>query len=81
VSAVSFSFDQNGVRRITATITATRANGQPALAAYALDESSSRFVQIALDVLFLRGDEIAAVTAFRTPGLFRAFGLPETLPR
>jgi RNA polymerase sigma-70 factor (ECF subfamily) len=59
----------------------TRANGQPALAAYLLDESSSRFVPLALDVLSLRGDEIAAVTAFRSPALFRAFGLPDSLPR
>jgi RNA polymerase sigma-70 factor (ECF subfamily) len=60
---------------------ATRANGQPALAAYLLDESASCFVPLALDVLSLRGDAIAAVTAFRMPAVFRAFGLPDALPR
>jgi RNA polymerase sigma-70 factor (ECF subfamily) len=56
-----------------------RANGQPALGTYALDRARKRFVPIALDVLTLRGTRIAGVTAFRTPELFRYFGLPGEL--
>ena len=57
----------------------TRANGQPALGAYALDRERNRFFPIALDVLTLRGTRIAAVTAFRTPKVFPRFGLPDEL--
>jgi RNA polymerase sigma-70 factor (ECF subfamily) len=55
---------------------ATRANGQPAVGAYLLDRESGAYPAIALDVLALRGDRIAAVTAFRTPAIFPRFGLP-----
>ncbi len=57
----------------------TRANGQPAIAAYALDLERGCYVPIALDVLTLRGRQIAHVTAFRAPELFPLFGLPEEL--
>jgi RNA polymerase sigma-70 factor, ECF subfamily len=59
---------------------ATRANGQPALGAYAIDEEGRAYVPIALDVLTLDGDLIADVTAFRSPALFARFGLPAELP-
>ena len=58
---------------------AARANGQPALATYLLDPEADAYLPLALDVLTLRGDEIADVTAFRTPELFPRFGLPERL--
>jgi RNA polymerase sigma-70 factor, ECF subfamily len=58
---------------------AARANGQPALATYLLDPEAEVYLPLALDVLTLRGDEIADVTAFRTPELFPRFGLPERL--
>jgi RNA polymerase sigma-70 factor (ECF subfamily) len=58
----------------------TRANGQPAVAAYRLTPEGDRFVPIALDVLTLDGASISEVTAFRTPDLFRWFGLPTELP-
>jgi RNA polymerase sigma-70 factor, ECF subfamily len=58
----------------------TRANGQLALGAYALDPRRRRYLPIALDVLTLRDRRIAAVTAFRMPELFRRFGLPDELP-
>jgi RNA polymerase sigma-70 factor (ECF subfamily) len=58
----------------------TRANGQLALGTYLLD-GDDRYVPIALDVLTLDGSRIADVTAFRTPGVFRSFGLPDALPR
>jgi RNA polymerase sigma-70 factor (ECF subfamily) len=57
----------------------TSANGQLALGTYALDLDGERFLPIALDVLTLRGARIAAITAFRTPEIFRRFGLPHEL--
>ena len=60
---------------------ATRANGQPALGAYALDGAGSTYLPIALDVLTLDGDLIADVTAYRSPSLFARFGLPDQIPR
>jgi RNA polymerase sigma-70 factor (ECF subfamily) len=59
----------------------TRASGQPAVAAYRLDERSGRYAPIALDVLTLDGPRIAGVVAFRATGLFARFGLPDTLER
>jgi RNA polymerase sigma-70 factor (ECF subfamily) len=56
----------------------TRANGQLALGAYALREEG-RYAPIALDVLTLRGPEIARVIAFRSPEIFPRFGLPPEL--
>jgi RNA polymerase sigma-70 factor, ECF subfamily len=57
----------------------TRANGQLAVGAYALDPEHRHYLPIALDVLTLRGPRIAAVTAFRTPHLFPRFNLPAAL--
>ena len=59
----------------------TRANGQVALGTYAWDAAAGAHLPIALDVLTLRGDRIAGVVAFRTPEVFRRFGLPDLLPR
>ena len=53
-----------------------RANGQLALGAYQLDHERGAYLPLALDVLTLRGDLIADVTAFRTPTIFPRFGLP-----
>ena len=58
---------------------ATRANGQPALGTYLLDERSGDYLPIALDVLTLRGSLIADVTAFRTPAVLDRFGLPHRI--
>jgi len=57
-----------------------RANGQPAVGGYLWDEQAGAYVAWVLDVLTLRGDRIAAVTAFIDAELFGRFGLPETLP-
>jgi RNA polymerase sigma-70 factor, ECF subfamily len=57
----------------------TWANGQPALATYRLDPEAGSYLAIALDVLTLRGSQIAEVTAFRTPEMFPSFGLPGEL--
>ena len=58
----------------------TRANGQLALGTYAREREDGRYVPIALDVLTLEGSQIADVTAFRDPDVFRSFGLPDALP-
>ncbi len=57
------------------------ANGQAALAAYRWDAGEGGYLPVALDVLTFRGESIADVVAFRTPGLFERFGLPAVLPR
>jgi RNA polymerase sigma-70 factor (ECF subfamily) len=51
----------------------TRANGQPAVAAYTWDEAAAAFLPFALDVLSFRGDRISDVTAFIT----RTIDLPD----
>jgi RNA polymerase sigma-70 factor, ECF subfamily len=58
----------------------THASGQPAVGCYMLSEDRSRYELKVIDVLTLSGARIAAVTAFLTPGVYRRFGLPETLP-
>lgn len=66
-----------GLRYLT-----TRANGQIAMGVYALRPERDAHVAIALDVLTLvDGAAIANVTAFRTPGVLAAFGLPAEVPR
>jgi RNA polymerase sigma-70 factor, ECF subfamily len=57
----------------------TRANGQLALGTYRLDPKTGRHLPIALDVLTLRGAQIGEIIAFRTPGVFQRFGLPDEL--
>jgi RNA polymerase sigma-70 factor, ECF subfamily len=57
----------------------TRANGQPAIAYYQLDEKTGRFTAGALDVLTLEGALIKDITAFITPEVFPLFGLPTEL--
>ena len=57
----------------------TSASGQPALGLYRLDPETETYLAVALDVLTLDGDQIAEITAFRTPALFPRFGLPSEL--
>jgi RNA polymerase sigma-70 factor (ECF subfamily) len=57
-------------------MTLIRANAQPALAFYHLDEAMGRFSAAALDVLAFDGSRIAAITGFVMPELFPRFGLP-----
>jgi RNA polymerase sigma-70 factor, ECF subfamily len=58
----------------------TGANGQPALAGYLWNEQTSCFEAESIIVLTFHDHSIEEITAFRTPGLFRNFGLPEQLP-
>ena len=55
------------------------ANGQLALGTYALDHGRDRYLPVALDVLTVRGGEVAEVFAFRATELFPRFGLPDEL--
>jgi RNA polymerase sigma-70 factor (ECF subfamily) len=58
----------------------TVANGQPAVGCYLWNGDRHEYVAQVLDVLSLRGDRIAAVTAFIDGRLFTRFGLPAALP-
>jgi RNA polymerase sigma-70 factor, ECF subfamily len=58
---------------------ATRANGQPAVAAYL--PSDGGLEAYGVMVLTVAGEEIQAITGFQDPSLFAAFGLPQTRPR
>ena len=57
----------------------TRANGQPADAAYRWDPHRGRYMAEALEVLALEGMRVKEMTAFMTPELFPRFGLPREL--
>ncbi len=57
----------------------TRANRQPALAAYLLDRETGVHRGYGLMVLSLDGDAIAEITGFADPTLFPLFGLPAEL--
>jgi RNA polymerase sigma-70 factor (ECF subfamily) len=57
----------------------TRANTQPALAAYQRGPDG-RFAAHALHVLTMDGDRISRIVAFLDPALPPAFGLPDILP-
>jgi RNA polymerase sigma-70 factor, ECF subfamily len=58
----------------------TRANGQLAVGCYLWDEQERAYRAQTLDVVTLRGDRIAAVTAFLGAGFFRDLGLPPYAP-
>jgi len=58
-----------------------RANGQLALGVYRIEPGTGDYLPIALDVLALRADVVAEVTAFRDPFNFGRFDLPLRLAR
>ena len=58
----------------------THANGQAAVGCYMWDEDAGAFKAFCVDVLTLRGDKIAEVTAFIDAAVFPRFGLPPELP-
>lgn len=62
-------------------VLSTAANGQPAVAGYLWDEQATAFRPETIIVLTLQAARIAEITAFRSPGLFPRFGLPEQLPK
>lgn len=58
----------------------TSANGQPAVACYLRPGAAGEHLPWAINVLTLRGDRIAEVTAFVGAEHFARFGLPARLP-
>jgi RNA polymerase sigma-70 factor (ECF subfamily) len=56
-----------------------RANDQPALAAYAQNETSGEHEAYGVMVFAIDGARIAGITGFPQPELFRKFGLPAVL--
>ena len=57
----------------------TRANAQPALAAYLRDGTDGRLHAYGIMVLTIEGERIVAITGFPDRSVFRHFGLPRTL--
>jgi RNA polymerase sigma-70 factor (ECF subfamily) len=57
----------------------TRANGQLAVASYSRDPETGRDTASAINVITFEGSRIKEITAFVTPEVFPAFGLPPTL--
>ena len=55
-----------------------RANGQLAFGQYVWDEAKGRFRAHGINVLTLKGDRVAEITAFLTPPAFERFGLPDS---
>ena len=58
----------------------TRANGQLAVGCYMRDDATGAYAAQVIDVLTLRGDRIAAITAFIGGARFASFGLPAVYP-
>jgi RNA polymerase sigma-70 factor (ECF subfamily) len=58
---------------------ATRANGQPALAAYMRDRATGEHDAYGIMVLTIEGDRLAAITGFPGADVFALFRLPMTL--
>lgn len=56
---------------------ATTANGQLAVGCYAWDEQAGAHLAYALDVLAVRGDNIASIVSFIDASRFPAHGLPQ----
>lgn len=69
-----------GPMRVSWRHRTTVANGQPAVGCYLWDAGRRVYTAKVLDVLTLRGDRIAAVTAFIDGRLFPRFGLPAEVP-
>jgi RNA polymerase sigma-70 factor (ECF subfamily) len=57
----------------------TRANGQLAVGCYAREGDHGAYLPRVLDVLTLRGVEIAAITSFVDGAIFARFGLPDSV--
>jgi RNA polymerase sigma-70 factor (ECF subfamily) len=66
-------------RRGRRRLVPTRANGQPALAIYALDASADVYRALGILVVTIAGDRVAGLTRFDT-SVLPHFGLPRTLP-
>jgi RNA polymerase sigma-70 factor (ECF subfamily) len=74
-----FALIPSGSTRRLLRLTASRANRQPALAAYIAMPGGQRYRAAVLLVLTLDHEAIAAITAFGDRALFPVFGLPMEL--
>jgi RNA polymerase sigma-70 factor, ECF subfamily len=59
---------------------ATSANGQPAVASYLWSDDAAAHLSWSINVLTLRGKQVAEITSFIGPHHFEPFGLPSSLP-
>jgi RNA polymerase sigma-70 factor (ECF subfamily) len=57
----------------------TQANGQPALAAYWLDDEGGRHAESIMVLTLASDGRISEITPFRSPELFSRFGLPRAM--
>ena len=73
---VGFASEERRVR-----VVPSWASGQPAFGVYHWNDQDGAYVPVALQVLTLREDGIADITAFVNPALMRRFELPEPQPR
>jgi RNA polymerase sigma-70 factor (ECF subfamily) len=58
----------------------TSANGQPAVACYLWNDDAGAHLAWSINVLTLRGEQIAEITSFIGRDNFAPFGLPDSLP-
>jgi RNA polymerase sigma-70 factor (ECF subfamily) len=58
----------------------TSANGQPAVGFYLWNDDAGAHLSWSINVLTLRGEQIAEITSFIGPDHFVPFGLPASLP-
>jgi len=58
----------------------TSSNGQPAVGFYLWNEDAGAHLSWSINVLTLRGEQIAEITSFIGPDHFAPFGLPASLP-
>ncbi|WP_326563169.1 sigma-70 family RNA polymerase sigma factor [Micromonospora sp. NBC_01796] len=58
----------------------TSANGQPAVGFYVGESATATHLAWGINVLTLRGEQIAEITSFLSPEEFAPFGLPASLP-
>jgi RNA polymerase sigma-70 factor (ECF subfamily) len=72
-------FLRNGPLNVRWRHLPAHANGQVAVGCYMWDEQAGVYKAYVLDMLTLRGDRIAEVTAFIGPDVLQRFGLPSEL--
>ncbi|MGW4942127.1 nuclear transport factor 2 family protein [Actinoplanes sp. NPDC004185] len=81
LAALSASWDAGSSGYVGAfRMLPTRANGQPAVAAYVRHPAEPSYAPFAIGVLHIEATQIVEITAFHTPALFPAFLLPPSLP-
>jgi RNA polymerase sigma-70 factor (ECF subfamily) len=76
----AFLRDRAELRGAPLRVVPTRANTQPAFGCYLPDAQAAIARPYGLVVLTLEPEAIAGITWFADTGLFRHFGLPQTLP-